>query len=81
MAIAAVAARQHFLRQWGGVLFGVDKIQVIHFLQGRGLLSVLKICQRCQGQMQLERNDASPDGYRWYNYLLYNVLSNESFAY
>ena len=47
--------RNQFMQQWGGILFGNDKIAIIHLLQGRGLLSVRKICGACGRQMFLER--------------------------
>ena len=59
------ALRQHFMRQWERILFGVEKLDVIHFLQGRGLFSVRKQCLQCNRDMHLEKNNGSPDGYRW----------------
>ena len=59
------AARQRFLQQFGDILFGNDKMAIIHFLQGRGLIANVKICAVCGNQMGLERHEACPDGYRW----------------
>ena len=65
----AAQARQRFLQFWGPILFGNDKIAVIHFLQGRGLVAVVKHCPVCNGQIRLEPHQACQDGYRWYGYL------------
>eukprot|EP00111_Clytia_hemisphaerica_P000098 TCONS_00000225-protein len=61
----AVAARQGFMRRWGGLLFGPDKAAIVHFLQGKGLVSVQKVCPNCQNNMHMEAHATCPDGYRW----------------
>ena len=48
---------QHFIERWGRALYGQNKIDVIHFLQGKALLSVQKTCYACNRNMTLERYD------------------------
>ena len=45
---------QHFIERWGRVLYGQNRIDVIHFLQGKALLSVQKTCYACNRNMTLE---------------------------
>ncbi|XP_066936947.1 uncharacterized protein [Clytia hemisphaerica] len=59
------AVHRRFLQRWGALLLGNDKIAIIHFLQGQGLLSVVKMCQTCGSPMQLEANRQCRDGFRW----------------
>ena len=53
------------MQRFGGILFGNDKIAIIHLLQGHGLLAQRKDCPVCGRQMFLERYNQSQDGYRW----------------
>ena len=61
----AANARNQFMQRFGGILFGNDKIAIIHLLQGHGLLAQRKDCPVCGRQMFLERYNQSQDGYRW----------------
>ena len=64
--MAAQRHQQHFIERWGRVLYGKNKIDVIHFLQGKALLSVHKTCYACNRNMTLEsKDDQCKDGYRW----------------
>ncbi|XP_066934420.1 putative nuclease HARBI1 [Clytia hemisphaerica] len=59
------ALQRQFLQRWGALLFGNDKIAIVHFLQGQGLLSIVKACPGCNSNMRLERHNQCCDGYRW----------------
>ena len=48
--MAAQRHQQHFIEKWGRVLYGQNKIDVIHFLQGKALYAYNR-------NMTLERYD------------------------
>ena len=58
-----VGRLQNFMREWGDVLYGRDKKQMIEFLQGLGLISKAVHCH-CGKDMSLEKKECL-DGYRW----------------
>ena len=51
--------------RWRRVLYGQNKIDAIHFLQGKALLSVQKTHCACNGNMIFERYDQCKGGYKW----------------
>ena len=63
--MAAQGHQQHFIERWGRVLYGQNKIDVIHFLQGKALFSVQKTRYAYNRNMTLEKYDQCKDGYRW----------------
>ena len=54
------------MQQWMGILYSTEKIDLIHYCQGQGLLAVQKVCFNCQRMMLLERERTSTNGWRWY---------------
>ena len=62
------------MQQWMRTLHSVEKIDLIHYCQGQGLLAVQKVCFNYRRMMLLERERTSPDEWRWYVTITSNKL-------
>ena len=67
--------RGNFMEQLMKVSYSTEKIHLILYCQGQGLLAAEMVCFNCRRMMLFEWDRTSPDGWEWYAIITYNKLS------